>query len=984
MLTACKTACSRCPQDQTFSQKVFPCQFAIKPLVGAIALLSSSWTFADDIACAVTVSNAGLADSRSFPTVSGETVLRGRTDGNPATCTIIPNITPATVNYPSGLTLLPDGTNIDFRNIDININNGMTVDNNNAGTGVINISSEVSTRLSGDVQLLNTANLNFITANSGSSTTRLHLKDAYIHIDDTSQLGVEFTLGDTTGEYISIGSLSGSGDIYLTNTGSASNYGTIFLNHNNGQDYSYSGDIYYSDQMAPTLSKSGSGIFTFTGDVKKSSGDTVGFTDGFGVIEVNGGALKTTTKAFIYGTRVELNGGDLILDQDFDGSTLGGQLTGGYAGSGSVIKRGNSIVSLANIGQSFQGNILVEEGTLAFSSSSSLPISNSIHINNGAILDISNAYSGFDLTRVYGDGVLIIGNKNTDSLIRINPGDQAGGIGKFTVAGSGSFSINGSLLELDIDAGQSAGNDPGISHDQLAVGGNVRFSTAPVLKLFDREQGSNPSSLVSGREFTLVTAGSGLSDLKPDNILLDTQSFHAFVGADAEKTTISDTEVKVVFGIKSVNQVVNTIQQVLLTPATVIQQPQPPVTTPPDTPDVPPPTVTPPNAPDNMVTPVQTGSANNAGNAAAQYIQQTTGLTGNQTPTLEQIETHPTLASVTTEGLIIATSNNNPEAYSSHLTIGLEYQDLVGNMVMNHTSGSGLGLQDYQTKAQTDDRYWLDIVYVDGQVDGKAGYTGNFDYKLTSLVTGVDLWKNNANNLGVFASIGSSQLDEHDHIIQDIETDALNVGGYHQFQFSSGYKLHSTLMGFYHNSDSKRGNLDTNGSLAGQSNSDFSSYGASLGMMLNKDFALSESITISPDIDLNYSYLKQQAIDEYNGGLAYDYFINATDAQSLVLGLGADTSFKLSQNKPIYLDLRARYEFDAYANNNDTHDIDAGLSGQSTLTYIGQNRGEHGVILGVGVGGEIAKNATLSGGYWYSHRSNGRESSLGASFTYFW
>ena len=83
-------------------------------------------------------------------------------------------------------------------------------------------------------------------------------------------------------------------------------------------------------------------------------------------------------------------------------------------------------------------------------------------------------------------------------------------------------------------------------------------------------------------------------------------------------------------------------------------------------------------------------------------------------------------------------------------------------------------------------------------------------------------------------------------------------------------------------------------------------------------------------------------------------------------------------------DFRVRYEYDAYADRNDTHDIDASLEGQPNAEFVGQNRGKHGLILGAGIGGQVNENTTIGGGVLYAERSNGSEISVGGNLTVFW
>ncbi len=163
---------------------------------------------------------------------------------------------------------------------------------------------------------------------------------------------------------------------------------------------------------------------------------------------------------------------------------------------------------------------------------------------------------------------------------------------------------------MDIDPTLAAGNAPGVTHDQLHIQGPVSAGLTPSITLYDKQNAGSISEFLNGREFTVVSAGSGLSAFTPSAINEDTSSFHAFIGADPETTKITDTEITVKFGIKTVQQVVSTVSTAVIpTPAGGSS----------------------------------TGSSKNKANAAQQLIQTSLGLSGNQKPTEAQLLSHTAL-----------------------------------------------------------------------------------------------------------------------------------------------------------------------------------------------------------------------------------------------------------------------------------------------------------------------------------------------------
>jgi autotransporter-associated beta strand protein len=905
-----------------------------------------------DTACEVTLSNGGTVDTRGFPTIPGNTVLNGRNDGATATCTIISAFSKANISYPNGLTINTDGTSLRIVDTDTRIFNGLTIDDNSKGTGLVRFSADEAIEITGNVKLQNNAKVQFDVYNNKSNSSRLNLKQAYFNIEAGSELLTEFKLDDTTGGFIQVGAITGSGDIQLSNVGKSNLNGEITINNSDGKDYLYDGDIHYDNQDRPNIYKGGTGTYTFNGNVNKLSGDSVGFTDGFNDIIIGGGAFQTTSNAFVFGTTVLLQGGDLILNQSFDGDINNAT----FQGDNNIVKRGTGRVSLGGINSLFLGNINIEAGALALTRNAKIDGAFQVNINQNTIFDVSAGAATQTIRRITGGGLIVLGANNLSNITSISPGDS---IGILTVAGSGNVNLGGTLLNIELDPTKGAGDIAGVTHDQLRTSGSITAAPAPLIKLFDTQQGTSPSAFLNGREFTVLTAASGLANIPAASIYEDTNSFHAFVGADPEATIISDTEIKVKFGIKTIQQVATATATTLL-PSTNTSS-------------------------NNTSGGGNTGSVGNTGNASLQYLQHVTGLSGNQAPTLAQLEQTPELQNITTASLSQAASNNNPEAYSSNLTLSLEYDDLISNIVMDHASGAGIGLQSIDGTHNRNGHFWMDAAYIDGGVAGKTNHTGDFDYNFTTIVVGSDLIHNENNTLGVFASIGTIEMDEHDHINQSNEGDIVHIGAYHQYRLASGIDINSMADISYGMYDTERQNLDPAGGYAGKSEADFNSVGATVGVKLSKVFAVNEAVAITPSLGMTYTKIQQDSIKEKKGGLAYNYKIDSADADAVVANIGLDTSYQFDNNEtPMILDLRLRYEYDAYANSNSTHDIKASVAGQDKHTFVGQNRGENGFVVGVAMAGELTENTVIGGGYTYTNRSSGYESSVGANFTYLW
>lgn len=913
-------------------------------MIGTCA--ANQQSFAADTACEVTLSNGGLIDGRSIPTSPTETVLNGRTDGNTALCSLL-NLQGTKFSYPNGLTINTAGTQIKVFKTRVDIKNQLIIDGNNIDNGLVIFQANDATSIQGPVSIRNKGKLKLITHNNRSSTTRLLTKEAYFNIDADSELLAEYKLGNTSGDTFFAGAISGSGNLRLSNTGTTTRAGTIYLSNDDGQDYTFDGEIFYEQQQAPELRKYGMGNFTFNGNITNTTTNNPGFNNGFNLIQVNEGSVTTTTNAFILGTNVRLSSGaSLIFDQSFSGEATGAS----FEGEGTVYKRGSGTVTLGGISNGYRGGVVIEEGTLSLSRNASLGDARLIDIQSGTTLDISGlSGSNTDLGRLKGNGTIALGTKDVRQVVKISPGNS---IGRLRTTGTGDFRLNGTLIEIELDPTNATGDVAGTTHDQLSIQGSVSTLASPIIELFDVQNGSSPSAFLNGREFTVLTAGSGLSSIPVTSIIEDQSSFHAFVGADPDTVTITDTEVKVQFGIKTVQQVINTVAQ---TP------------------------VTKPNGGASK------GSSKNKATAAKQIIQQSTGLTGSQAPTQAQLTSLPTLQSLTGAKLANTANNNNPEAYSSNLSVNLEYANFIGNLVMDRAAGRSIAVRQFDQSFAKRGDLWANVEYANGSVDGKEGHTGGFDYALSTFLIGKDIVHSATRKSGVFLGVGASELDEHDHINQEIEGDVFQIGAYRAHELIDGSIFSALFSGFYGDFESERQNRSINTAAAPLSTSDFDAFGFTLGASFGKDLDAFKNTAwrLTPSAGLAFTYVRQSKIDEQNGGASYDYEVDATSADALLMSIGIDSTYDLSNGEQALLaDFGARYEYDALAEHDSTHDIQARIGDQTKDSFVGQNRGTHGLVLGVGLLSELSSKLTLGAGYEYATRSGGSDSSIGVDLSY--
>lgn len=318
----------------------------------------------------------------------------------------------------------------------------------------------------------------------------------------------------------------------------------------------------------------------------------------------------------------------------------------------------------------------------------------------------------------------------------------------------------------------------------------------------------------------------------------------------------------------------------------------------------------------------------------------------------------------------------HPEPYSSFLTVGLEQLDLFRNMALDRAGSGGLSVNARESETQTRKRVWLDTSLVDGNVDG-SGNLGNFDYELISFAIGIDLMSRQDARLGVFVGYGHQKMDEHDIAEQDFSADTYHVGAYGQY-LSGQWDVRATLAYARGTNESER--LTSLGSITSTNRANFNSDGIYAGLKVQYDGLIdTEALSISPEVGLGYSYLRQEALVE-TGATQTALALESATAESIVTSAGLN--FGLLPSAKIHPVGFVRFERDWYANNNRAHEIRARLAttpGQPAEVFIGQNRGPDALIAGIGLASSPSSGVQLGGGIVYANTTNGEE--LGGGFS---
>lgn len=322
------------------------------------------------------------------------------------------------------------------------------------------------------------------------------------------------------------------------------------------------------------------------------------------------------------------------------------------------------------------------------------------------------------------------------------------------------------------------------------------------------------------------------------------------------------------------------------------------------------------------------------------------------------------------------------EPYSSHLTIGLEQNDLFLNMVMDHSRPQGNAYTGDTEKINLQNNMWIDTAYVEGKVNGEDNL-GDFKYSLTNFILGGDLYQKDQLILGAYTGYGKHKMREHDMVTQDFETDTYHLGGYGSYIYKDF--IFTGMFGYsYGNNQSERD--VTIGIESGTSKDKFDSHSIYTGVRGAYPIGIAKNTTLTPNLGLSYSYLYQEEVVESGFDMA-DLRVDSARADSFITSAGLNLSYDGAiKSVPVRPIAFVRYEHDWSAAKDSTHDIRAGFvhTPDSMTTFSGQNRGKNLVLVGIGVEVEVTPVFLVGGGISYSDDSNGEETGVGFNFEYLW
>ena len=238
--------------------------------------------------------------------------------------------------------------------------------------------------------------------------------------------------------------------------------------------------------------------------------------------------------------------------------------------------------------------------------------------------------------------------------------------------------------------------------------------------------------------------------------------------------------------------------------------------------------------------------------------------------------------------------------------------------------------------------------------------------------------------LGAYFSFGTQKMNEHDSATQGFSSETYHFGLYLNQVNIGAWDLRGVLGYAFSDHESKRQvNLSTSSTIA---SADFNSHSAYAGVKGTITGYENNWVTLAPELGLSYIYYLQEAIKE-SGDANLSLSIDSTEAHAVVASAGLNARFaSLSDTMSIYPFAFSRFEHDFYANDNNEHEIDAALVAHPDFkqSFVGQNRGENAMVLGVGLGSVLSSALQINGGFDYSVSNHGSEWGAGFNLEYYW
>lgn len=352
------------------------------------------------------------------------------------------------------------------------------------------------------------------------------------------------------------------------------------------------------------------------------------------------------------------------------------------------------------------------------------------------------------------------------------------------------------------------------------------------------------------------------------------------------------------------------------------------------------------------------------------------------------------LSSLTNQQVSPHLNSLQPEAYASHMSIGLEQNHRVITAVLRrigmYESGAQLPQNSQQNQAtvskdtesiSTLKNLWLDSFYVDGSYD-RDGDLAAFDYQLYNYLIGSDITSGPEGRVGFYTGYGYYRMTDHQASDQRFTTDVFNLGLYANKE-TAHFDLRAMIGYAYGDNDHER--TTQLGNLRETAQAEFDAHNFLSGIVASKVLILSDKLYIRPELGQYYTYHYQESFKEKNApttGLVVD----SADTHAFITTLGAEIStqgyygskFKV---RPVVF---SRAEYDWLAEDDSAHELKAGLivDPSTREKFAGQTRGHASLSLGAGIEGYIGQNCSFRIDGFQDWQEHGDAAGIGGNFEF--
>jgi outer membrane autotransporter protein len=239
--------------------------------------------------------------------------------------------------------------------------------------------------------------------------------------------------------------------------GNVANGGTLIFNRSNTFDFT--GDISDDGPDAGKVVQAGAGITILSGNNSYSGGTTItagtlrvmnNNSVGSGTVTLDGGTFQAGADGLNFTNPFAINTVGGTFDTNGKTLTISGDIADGNGPGGALTKIGAGTLALAG-NNSYTGATNILAGTLRVDSSSALPMTTDVKVNNGAMLDLTDGVS-VDINSLAdgpgGGGTVKIGTADITTTLFI--GFNGGATTTFSgaITGAGSLELDGGLLTL--------------------------------------------------------------------------------------------------------------------------------------------------------------------------------------------------------------------------------------------------------------------------------------------------------------------------------------------------------------------------------------------------------------------------------------------------------------------------------------------------------------------------------------------------------